>query len=195
MLLWCFTLQCSRRSRFVRPTQSSGVTSHYSVGSRARYPCPALQTPYPKQELIESAQNFRFALEDSLYIPTVGSAQIGEFQDLPLSLVVTPSPPLSYPCLPCFIGFSIVALRPNLSILGLPPGESQLSHIRPPFSLKDLLRSLFKSYFLYRLDEIFDILSWKSIYQIWYILGSIDYLCHPSFLADEHGCFRVNITY
>ena len=45
-LLYCFTLQCSRRSRFVRPTQSSGVTSHYSVGSRARCPCPALQTPY-----------------------------------------------------------------------------------------------------------------------------------------------------
>ena len=45
-LLYCFTLQCSRRSRFVRPTQSSGVTSHYSAGSRARCPCPALQTPY-----------------------------------------------------------------------------------------------------------------------------------------------------
>ena len=45
-LLYCFSLRCSRRSRFVRPTQSSGVTSHYSVGSRARCPCPALQTPY-----------------------------------------------------------------------------------------------------------------------------------------------------
>ena len=45
-LLYCFTLQCSRSSRFVRPTQSSGVTSHYSVDSRARCPCPALQTPY-----------------------------------------------------------------------------------------------------------------------------------------------------
>jgi hypothetical protein len=35
-LLYCFSLRCSRRSRFVRPTQSSGVTSHYSVGSQAR---------------------------------------------------------------------------------------------------------------------------------------------------------------
>ena len=45
-LLYCFTLRCSRRSRLVRSTQSSGVTSHYSVDSRARCPCPALQTPY-----------------------------------------------------------------------------------------------------------------------------------------------------
>jgi hypothetical protein len=43
-LLNCFSLWCSRSSRFVRPTQSSGVTSHNSVGSQSRCPCPALQT-------------------------------------------------------------------------------------------------------------------------------------------------------
>jgi hypothetical protein len=94
---------------------------------------------------------------------TVCSAQIGEFQDLPLRLVVTPSPPCPILSFPSFLGFSIVALRSNLSILGLPSGESQLSHIRPPFSLKDLLRFLSKFYSLYRLDEVFDILSRKSI--------------------------------
>jgi len=39
-LLYCFSLWCSRSSRFVRPTQSSGVTSHYSVGSQARCHLP-----------------------------------------------------------------------------------------------------------------------------------------------------------
>jgi hypothetical protein len=33
-LLYYFTLWCSRSSRLVRPTQSSGVTSHYSIDSR-----------------------------------------------------------------------------------------------------------------------------------------------------------------
>ncbi len=45
-LLYYFSLWCSQSSRFVRPTQSSGVTSHYSVGSQARCPCPTLQTSY-----------------------------------------------------------------------------------------------------------------------------------------------------
>ena len=39
-LLYCFSLRCSRRSRFVSPTQQSGVTSHYSVGSQARCHLP-----------------------------------------------------------------------------------------------------------------------------------------------------------
>jgi hypothetical protein len=34
-----------------------------------------------------------------------------------------------------FVGFSIVALRSNLSSLGLPSQGIQLSHIRTPFSL------------------------------------------------------------
>lgn len=70
----------------------------------------------------------------------VRSALIGEFQDLPLRLVVNPAPPTSYLCFPRFLELSIVALRSNLSILGLPPGESQLSHIRPPFSLNGSLK-------------------------------------------------------
>jgi hypothetical protein len=41
-----FYFSFSRRSRFFRSTQSSGVTSHYSVDSQDRCPCPALQTPY-----------------------------------------------------------------------------------------------------------------------------------------------------
>ena len=44
-LLYCFGWRCSRRSRFVRSAQSSGVTSHYSADSQARCPCLALQTP------------------------------------------------------------------------------------------------------------------------------------------------------
>ena len=52
---------------------------------------------------------------------------------------MTPAPPV-LSLLPEFIGFSIVALRSNLSVLGLPPGGSQLSHIRPPFSLNGSLK-------------------------------------------------------
>ena len=66
-LLYCFTLQCSRSSRFVRPTQSSGVTSHYSVDSRARCPCPTLQTPY-----IYTSSNYRDRF------PTVTSSAYGQ---------------------------------------------------------------------------------------------------------------------
>ena len=39
-LLYYFILWWSRRSRFVSPTQQSGVTSHYSVGSQARCHLP-----------------------------------------------------------------------------------------------------------------------------------------------------------
>ena len=67
------------------------------------------------------------------------SARIGEFQDLPLRLVVTPSPPVLY-LLPEFYRVLVVALRSNLSILGLSPVGSQLSHIRSPFSLNGSLK-------------------------------------------------------
>jgi hypothetical protein len=60
----------------------------------------------------------------------------------------------------------------------------------PHFLLTVLLRFISMSYSLYRLDAS----SWKSIKWIWYVVGSIDYLCRNSFLAEEQGCCNVDLA-
>jgi hypothetical protein len=71
------------------------------------------------------------------------------FPSFPVDVIVTPSPP--YP-------ISVSHL-----ILGLPPGGSQLSPIRLPFSLKVLLRSMSNSYSFLPVRCILRYFNWEKV--------------------------------
>ena len=95
----------------------------------------------------------------------VRSALIGEFQDLPLRLVVNPAPrrPIS-----AFRGFQSsrsLPSGPTFQFLAFPPEEVNSVISGPHFLLTVLLRFIANShyYFSYRLDVVFDILKCGEI--------------------------------
>ncbi len=110
-------------------TSSSLLTSTGNVGGS---PCPL--SPFISCRCETKSKT---NLIDSVCTQSVPFWQ-GGFQDLPLSLVVTPSPPCPYLCFPSHKLFRFLD-RWDLSSLGLPPGAGSQVQWETNLKLRDLI--------------------------------------------------------